>query len=166
MTNGEKIQKMFPSINFGTLSDDVICNRDYSCNLEPQFFFNKWWWNAEYKELTTKNDLGVDCVSRQEVDRLACRYLKEPTDNHVAFYEDFLDLPSVTPQEPFINKPCVSSEVCEHDKQKVLDKIRAEMFEEMLSHSGTGEEVIQSYADGLKKGLDILDKYKAESEEE
>lgn len=26
-------------------------------------------------------------------------------------------------QEPFINKPCVSSGVCEHDKNKVLDKI-------------------------------------------
>ena len=46
-----------------------------------------------------------------------------------------------------------------------LDKIRAEIVEEVLSHSGTGEEVIQAYADGLKKGLDIIDKYKAESEE-
>ena len=47
------------------------------------------------------------------------------------------------------------------EQEQVLDKIRAEMFEEMLSHSGTGEEVIQAYADGLKKGLDILDKCKA-----
>jgi hypothetical protein len=30
-------------------------------------------------------------------------------------------------QEPFINKPCVSSGVCEHDKNKMLDKIRAEI---------------------------------------
>lgn len=30
-------------------------------------------------------------------------------------------------QEPFINKPCVSEKVCEHDKQIVLDKIRAEI---------------------------------------
>lgn len=30
-------------------------------------------------------------------------------------------------QEPFINKPCVSSGVCEHDKNKVLDKLRAEI---------------------------------------
>jgi hypothetical protein len=50
-------------------------------------------------------------------------------------------------------------------QEPILDKIRAEMFEEMLSHSGTGEEVIQAYTDGLKKGLDILDKYKAESED-
>lgn len=50
------------------------------------------------------------------------------------------------------------------DRDCVLDKIRAEIREEMLSHSGTGEEVIQAYADGLKKGLKIIDKYKAESE--
>ena len=50
------------------------------------------------------------------------------------------------------------------EQASILDKIRAEMFEEMLSHSGTGEEVIQAYADGLKKGLDILDKYNTEVE--
>ncbi len=50
------------------------------------------------------------------------------------------------------------------DQEPVLDKIRVEMFEEMLSHSGTGEEAIQAYADGLKKGLEIFDKYKGESE--
>lgn len=46
----------------------------------------------------------------------------------------------------------------------VIDKIRSEMLEEMLSHSGTGEEVIQAYADGLKKGVEFIDKYKGESE--
>jgi hypothetical protein len=51
------------------------------------------------------------------------------------------------------------------EQEPVIDKIRAEMFEEMQSHSGTGEEVIQAYADGIKKGLEILDKYKAESED-
>jgi hypothetical protein len=45
------------------------------------------------------------------------------------------------------------------EQKLVLDKIRAEIFEEMFSHSGTGEEVIQAYSDGLKKGLDIFDKY-------
>ena len=51
------------------------------------------------------------------------------------------------------------------DGLAVLNKIRAEILEEMISHSGTGEEVIQAYVDGLKKGLDILDKYKTENEE-
>ena len=30
-------------------------------------------------------------------------------------------------QEPFMNKPCVSNQVCHEDKVKVLDKIRAEI---------------------------------------
>ena len=47
----------------------------------------------------------------------------------------------------------------------VFEKIRAEITKEVINYSGTGEEVIQAYADGLKKGLDIIDKYKAESEE-
>ena len=53
--------------------------------------------------------------------------------------------------EPFINKPCVSSGVCEHDKQKVLDKIRAEIEQE-------------PYVSKMEV-LDIIDKYKAESED-
>ena len=57
-------------------------------------------------------------------------------------------------QEPFMNKPCISSKVCEHDKEVVLDKIRAEILE---------------YIDDLdiaKEICDIFDKYKAESEVE
>ena len=47
-------------------------------------------------------------------------------------------------QEPFIKKPCVSEKVCEHDKQMVLDKIRAEIMSK----------------DGLEETLEIIDKYK------
>ena len=92
MTNGEKIQTI--------LDIDKDCTEVYGENGTMTFTVTQDFWNAEYKEPTTKNDLGVDYVSRQEVDRLARIYLKEPTDNHVAFYEDFLYLPSVTPQEP------------------------------------------------------------------
>ena len=78
-------------------------------------------------------------------------------------------IPSVTPQEPFINKPCVSSGVCEHDKNVVLDKIRAEI--QALSPKPTAFDVVdgnpikdavwETIADVLK----IIDKYKAESED-
>ena len=51
------------------------------------------------------------------------------------------------------------------DNEDVLDKIRAEIFKEVINYSGTGEEVIQAYADGLKKGLDIIDKYRTGSED-
>lgn len=53
-------------------------------------------------EIPNKSEISTssDCVDRHAVDMLAYRYLKEPTDNHVAFYEDFLDLPSVVPIRP------------------------------------------------------------------
>ena len=68
-------------------------------------------------------------------------------------------------KEPFINKPCVSSGVCEHDKNKVLDKIRAE-----IEHIGGDDEkafcknLNESYKQGLKDAPKVIDKYKAESE--
>lgn len=41
-----------------------------------------------------------DCVSRQAVDRLVWEYLRKDTDENIAFYEHFLDLPPVTPIRP------------------------------------------------------------------
>lgn len=79
-------------------------------------------------------------------------------------------------QEPFINKPCVSSGVCEHDKQEVLNKIRAEIAEYgsiMVSYAitkdtKTDKGIEKLVSDVLKEAkeqvLEIIDKYKAESE--
>ena len=52
------------------------------------------------------------------------------------------------------------------EQEPILDKIRAEILDEAISHSGTGEEVIQAYVDGLNRALKIIDKYKSESEGE
>ena len=61
-------------------------------------------------------------------------------------------------QETFINKPCcISGEVCEHDKNVVLDKLRAEIeqtsetVDGFLMHNGTKRTVLK-----------IIDKYKAD----
>jgi hypothetical protein len=62
-------------------------------------------------------------------------------------------------QEPFINKPCVSSGVCEHDKNKVLDRVRAELIQSIQN----GVIKIES---GNEELFRIIDKYKAESEKE
>lgn len=59
-------------------------------------------------------------------------------------------------QEPFINKPCVSSEVCEHDKQKVLDKIYADIQKLRGCSCSCSDGIIDDVED-------ILDKYKAEN---
>lgn len=40
-----------------------------------------------------------DCVSRKAVDHLCFEYLKPNTDDNIAFYEHFCDLPPVTPTQ-------------------------------------------------------------------
>lgn len=63
-------------------------------------------------------------------------------------------------QEPFINKPCVSKKVCEHDKQMVLDKIRAEI-EQFAKNPNFGD-LSTGASCGALKAIEIIDKYKAE----
>lgn len=110
--------------------------------------------------------MKIDCVARQDVERFIEGFINEYTsEEELELINLALDglkhIPSATPQEPFINKPCVSSEVCEHDKQKILDKIRAEIraysIYVMPQHGRTIRE-----ADVLH----IIDKYKAETEAE
>lgn len=104
-------------------------------------------------------------MTREEAIYLLDNLIGFVEDNHGSDYDEALKLAiKALKQEPFINKPCVSEKVCEYDKNVVLDKIRAEITEEVISHSGTGEEVIEAYIDGLKKTLQIIDKYKTESE--
>ena len=55
-------------------------------------------------------------------------------------------------QEPFMNKPCVSDGVCEHDKMQMLEKLRAEIN---YLHNGCG-----LFNDGVDATLKIIDKYK------
>lgn len=74
-------------------------------------------------------------------------------------YEEFLDMPIKTlEQEPFINIPCISSGVCEHDKNKVLDKIRAEIENDWQLKKYPSS----PFSCGLRRAIEIIDKYKAE----
>ena len=62
-TNGDVIKAMFPNVNFGTLAqDDVIVNKDYSNNDEPQVFIPIRVWNAPYKSdcIPSEYDLSED----------------------------------------------------------------------------------------------------------
>ena len=91
MTNGEKIKEIFPYMTKQMLAEKL--------NIFE-------WWNAEYKEPTTKNNLGVDCISREQ----ALRELKESAEHHandsreeVLLRRDrdiIRNLPSVMPQIP------------------------------------------------------------------
>lgn len=68
-------------------------------------------------------------------------------------------------QEPFMNKPCISSKVCEYDKEVVLDKIRAEI-EQLRLHKAQLLTNDNKVCIDSQEVLNILDKYKAESEDE
>lgn len=57
MTNEEKLREVFPKTIFIYRKEDdktvaIQCSNE--------------WLNAEYKEPTTKNNLGVDCISREQ----------------------------------------------------------------------------------------------------
>ena len=75
MTNGEKIREVFPNARIGyhkatDLVDEHVTVFINGCDTCQDYSME--WWNAEYKEPTTKNDLGVDLISRNEVlNRLA-----------------------------------------------------------------------------------------------
>ena len=55
-------------------------------------------------------------------------------------------------KETFINKPCVSDGVCEHDKMQMLENLRTEINS---LHNGCG-----LFNDGVDASLKIIDKYK------
>ena len=68
-------------------------------------------YQLEYEKPTTKNDLGVDCISRADVNRIICEYRDDATETGNerdlerayganAVGELISELPSVTPQEP------------------------------------------------------------------
>ena len=73
-------------------------------------------------------------------------------------------LGEIRTEEPFINKPCISSGVCEHDKNKVLDKIKAEI-EQLRLHKAQFLTNDNKVCIDSQEVLNILDRYKAESEE-
>lgn len=60
-------------------------------------------------------------------------------------------------QEPFINKPCVSEKPCEHDKNVVLDKIRADIIAESFPED---EESCCAKLVYLADVLAIIEQYK------
>ncbi len=66
-------------------------------------------------------------------------------------------------QEPFMNKACVSNKVCEHDKEVVLDKIRAEIDKTRKMYFDMND---IDWVNGCDYALSVIDKYKVESEGE
>lgn len=95
MTNGEKIQKDFKGCEVcEPIVEDDIIHVIFAYKKNSAIGFDWSWWNAEYKEPTTKNDLGVELISK--ADALDCVNWGYSFSD---IYKKINDLPSVTPQE-------------------------------------------------------------------
>ena len=160
--NPKEIQEMGVKV---CLKYSDLLNEDDSCHKCP---LNNSACIANGGEflIETDNKSFVDVIG--EIQTMVNIIIREAADDKRR------NLPSVTPQEPFINKPCVSSGVCEHDKTEVLDKIRAEIAEygsiwvEYKITGNSNRDIEKLVGDVLiqakEQVLDVIDKYKAESE--
>ena len=114
----------------------------------PEHFWGCECWKCEF-EPTTKNYLAIDCISRQAVIDLMMQKWGENFSGDSAMQESIdaiREMPSVTPQEP------------------VLDKIRAEIEqqEKWLMDAGYNQYNVDIALNSIKFAVD---KNKAESEE-
>lgn len=105
MTNKEKFKEIF-----GIEPDCGRCN-PYPCEENDCKYWELCenqpgcpcdnWWDWEFEEPTTKNDLGADCISRADALALYCD--KCGVYNCISkcsSYRAVEKMPSVTPQEP------------------------------------------------------------------
>ena len=102
MTNGEMIQKVFNCEVCEPIIEDDIIHVIFADKKDSAIGFDWSWWNAEYKEPTTKNDLGVDAISRIETIDYLCKHCPDDGEcfKDCDEIKHLRELPSVTPQEP------------------------------------------------------------------
>ena len=115
MTNVEKIKEIFPNAEY--LECEVVMDVVFARNQENWFDLD--WWNAEYKEPTTKNDLGVDkLLSDCEKMSFDIEIFNKPLKVVAldAVKNIVNELPSVIPQEPQSFKWCTDCK--EYDQEK------------------------------------------------
>ena len=182
MTNGEKIQQDFECKVCEPIIEDNIIHVIFADKLHSAIGFDWDWWNAEYKEPTTKNnldtinglddfiefgkkafgveltikksdnpdtyaklfgttknDLGVDCIARQDVERFIEGFINEYTPKEeLEFINLELDglkhIPSTTPQQY-------------QEEHKTLERIK-----EIMSHEWScwTPDYIQRVLDGTE----------------
>ena len=63
------------------------------------------------------------------------------------------------PQEPFINKPCISDGVCHEDKINVFEKIKAKIEQDAFNDVNGSKYI------SVNRVNQIIDKYMKESED-
>jgi hypothetical protein len=102
MTNGEKLISDFPYIKIkGQDKVFTTIQIDTTGTGTPIIVYTEWW-NAEYKEPTTKNNLGVDCISRIETIDYLCKHCPDDGEcfKDCDEIKHLRQMPSVTPIRP------------------------------------------------------------------
>ena len=98
------IQKVFNCEVCEPIIEDDIIHVIFADKKDSAIGFDWSWWNAEYKEPTTKNDLGVDTVSRKAVHDMLENLPITVEDKWFNWLQKacmrLAELPSVTPQQP------------------------------------------------------------------
>ena len=168
MTNGEKFKEVF-QISQSQVDEGELYAYAWLPNHDAVEVSIDWW-NAEYKEPTTKNDLGVDCVARQDVERFIEGFINEYTpEEELEFINLELDglkhLPPATPQEPMVEIDLYSVIKQKYIEREVLDKLRAEIDKARFVDKDT-RICKNANASGLEVAMQIIDKYRAEGSKE
>jgi hypothetical protein len=152
MTNGEKLEQVFPDgicpfykswLDYEYKEPSTKVNQDLTKNKSEIPTSSDLSSGTRKNSKKLEKDFGeLDCISRQAVLEQAYAYGNglEP-DGYCVNVEDIQALPSVTPQEP------------------ILDKIRAEI-DKIYNREGNSFDCLNAL-DELKE---FIDKYKAESE--
>lgn len=180
MTNGEKMQEMFPEGKTRRCRGGVVFESDGWCHA-----YDSDWWNAECKEPTTENDSSElaknskklekdfgesDCISRKtildELEKWDWQELYLP----IHFKQMLDELPSVTPQEP---RWIPVSERMPEENRTVIASTKHGVYPEARYTKEDGWEwAYESGADYWEEiGCNVLawmplpEPYKAESEE-
>lgn len=115
------------------------------------------------------DDVTIDmlyCDDTEVIEEHLANY-QRCAEEHRQLAEWLRDYKRLKEQESFINKPSVSGEVCEHDKNVVLDKIKSEV--ESIERYGTnnGHDIWLKTPEEIKKDvLAIIDEYKEETEDD
>lgn len=102
-------------------------------------------------------------TNEEHIENLKAIASDMPSDKCSDWIESLMAGVKALEQEPFMNIPCVSHQVCHEDKVKILDKIRTEIEELPKTYPFVNHQDMYVKEDDVKK---IINKYIAERSEE
>ena len=165
MTNGELIRKVFNCEVCEPIPEDDIIHVIFSDKNDSAIGFDWSWWNMEYKEPTTKNNLVTLTFSKGTL-KYSCK-------DYVVYKKDWLRDHYGAEIDIMFGDSQYKEPTTKNDLG-VLDKISAEIAEygsiwvEYKITGNSNRDIEKLVGDVLsqakKQVLDVIDKYKAESE--